>query len=113
MATCKVYGYIVDGSELPLSGIHIQYVPASIPAVNSSTGQAILPRTVETYTTSTGYFETNLLVNTDFVVIINSLGLKEKIRIPQTVNANLFTLTGMYVSGDPTPSDPGGTEQNW
>ena len=86
MATCKVYGYIVDGSEIPLSGIHIQYVPASIPAVNSSTGQAILPRTVETYTTSTGYFETNLLVNTDFVVIINALGLKEKIRIPVTVS---------------------------
>jgi hypothetical protein len=112
MATCKVYGYIVDGSEIPLSGIAIQFIPAAMPAISSSTGKAIVPRTVESFTTSTGYFETNLLVNTDFVVIINALGLKEKIRIPQAVSANLFTLTGMYTSGDPTPSDPG-TEPQW
>lgn len=112
MSTCIVFGYIVDGSETPLSGISIQFIPAALPAVNSSTGKAIVPRTVESFTTSTGYFETNLLVNTDFVVIINAIGMKEKIRVPQATSKNLFELTGMYVSGDPSPSDPGG-EPNW
>jgi len=112
MSTCIVFGYIVDGSETPTPGISIQFIPAAIPAVNSSTGQAIIPRTVEAFTSSTGYFEANLLVNTDFVVIINSLGMKEKIRVPQATSKNLFELTGMYVSGDPTPNDPSG-EPNW
>lgn len=112
MATCIIFGYIVDGSEIPPMGISIQFIPAALPAVNSSTGKAIIPRAIEVFTTSTGYFETNLLVNTDFVVIINAIGMKEKIRVPQEISANLFMLTGMYVSGDPTPSDPG-TETQW
>jgi hypothetical protein len=113
MATCAVFGYIVDGSENPLSGISIQFVPAEIPAIISSTGQAIIPRTVETFTTSTGYFETNLLINTDFIVIINALGMKEKVRVPQVTSVNLFTLTGMYVSGEPVSTSTGNTEPNW
>jgi len=107
MATCKIYGYIVDGAENPLEGISVQFIPAALPAINSSTGKAIIPRIVETFSTSTGYFEKNLLVNTDFVVIINSLGLKEKIRIPDDNEKNLFELTGMIISGDPTPNDTG------
>jgi hypothetical protein len=111
MSKCKIFGYIEDGSETPAEGINIQFFPAALPAINSSTGKGIWPVTLETTTTSTGYFEQELVVNTDFVVIINSLGLKEKIRVPDLTEKNLFELTGAYTVGDPTPSDDG--EENW
>jgi len=96
-----------------MEGIKIQFIPAALPAVNSSTGKGIHPIAISCATSSTGYFSVDLIINTDFVVIINSFGLKEKIRIPDEVSKNLFELTGAYVSGDPTPTDPGGTENNW
>lgn len=116
MATCKVYGYIVDGSENVISGVPLQFIPALIPAVDSSTGRAVIPRTIEVFTTSTGYFEVYLLVNTNFVVIINCLGMKEVIRVPHVVSKNLFELTGMYTSGDVISTSTGEsnpTEPNW
>lgn len=112
MATCKVYGYIKDGSENPVEGILIQFRPASLPAINSSTGNAIVPITLTAVTTSTGYFEKDLMINMDFVVIINSIGLKQKIRIPDEIEKNLFELTATYTTGDPTPTEPNG-ESNW
>ena len=113
MATCKVFGYIIDGNDNPVEGMLVQFIPASLPAINSSTGKAVWSYPIQTVTSSTGYFEENLLCNTNFVVIIQQLGLKEKIRIPDLVEKNLFELTGMYVSGDPTPGDDSGTETNW
>ena len=111
MATCKVYGYIKDGSELPVEGILVIFRPASLPAINSSTGDAIAPISLTTITTSTGYFEKVLTINTDFVVIINAIGLKQKIRIPDEVEKKLFELTATYTTGDPTPVDTG--QSNW
>jgi len=113
MATCKVHGYIVDGSENPIPGIKINFFPAALPAVNSSTGKGIYPISLNCVTSSTGYFSIDLIVNTDFIAVINSFGLKQKIRIPNESSKNLFELTGMYTSGDPTPSDPGSSETNW
>ena len=113
MATCNVNGYIVDGSDQPKEGIQIYFMPASLPSVNSSTGRAIHPISVSCVTSSTGYFHIDLLVNTDFIVIINALGMKEKIRIPDAVDKNLFELTGAYISGDPSPVDDGSGERNW
>ena len=112
MATCKIFGYIKDGSDTPVEGILIQFMPAALPAVNSSTGVAVLPRTLEIITTSTGYFEQDLVINTDFVAIIHAIGMKEKIRVPDLTLKNPFELTSVYVSGDPTPDDPG-NEGDW
>jgi len=112
MSTCKVYGYIINGSEEPIEGLIIQFIPSSLPSVNASTGKAIYPEVLSYATTSTGYFEKYLTINTDFIVIINSLGIKEKIRIPDLSEVSLFSLTSTYVSGDATPTDAG-TEKNW
>ena len=116
MATCKVYGYIKDGSGVPVEGILVMFKPASLPAVNSSTGDAIVPLTLMTVTTSTGYFEKDLTINTDFVVIINAIGLKQKIRIPDEIEKKLIELTATYTIGDQTPTGSGGSsssESNW
>ena len=111
MSTCRVFGYIEDGSETPIEGLRIQFLPAALPAISSSTGKAIWPYPLEVITTSTGYFEQELKVNTDFVVIIASIGLKEKIRVPDLTEKNLFTLTSIYTTGDPTPEDT--SEESW
>ena len=111
MSTCKIFGYIEDGSEDPVEGLRIQFLPAALPAISSSTGKAIWPYRLEVVTTSTGYFEQELKVHTDFIVIISSIGLKEKIRVPNLTEKNLFELTGIYTTGDPTFSDTG--EENW
>lgn len=108
MSTCKVYGYIVNSKNEAKEGALVQFIPASIPSVNSSTGKAICAFPVECTTSSTGYFEADLIINTDFMAIIFSIGLKEKIRVPDEVTKNLFSLVGMYESGDPTPQDEDG-----
>ena len=112
MATCEVFATIIDGAEEPLEGVSVQFVPAANPSVNSTTGKGIVPRPIQVVTSSTGYFVVNLAQNTDFVVIIKSMGLKQKIRIPAETTKNLFELTGAYTSGDATPTDPGG-ESGW
>ena len=53
------------------------------------------------------------MVNTDFITIVNALGLKERIRIPDSETKNLFELTNIAVSGDPTPGDTDPDETNW
>lgn len=112
MSTCKVYGTVVNGSGEPIEGMPVYFRPAAYPSVTSS-GIAVYPSNVLCLSTSSGYFECYLLVDTDFVVTINPIGLKQVIRIPAEVEANLFTLTGMYSSGDPTPGDTNPTENNW
>ena len=111
MSTCNIFGYIEDGSEEPAEGIRVQFLPAALPAINATTGKATWPNILEVITTSTGYFEQELKVNTDFVVIISAIGLKEKIRVPDLTEKNLFELTSAYTSGDQTFADTG--EENW
>jgi hypothetical protein len=112
MSTCTIEGYIKDGSEVPIEGVMIQFIPAAIPAIDSSTGVALYPVPIECYTSSTGYFSADLIINTDFIVIINSIGMKERIRIPAETTYNLFYLTGGYTpTGDATPTDTG--QDNW
>lgn len=112
MTTCNVYGYIVDGADQPIEGIKIQFFPAAMPAVMASSGKGVHPITLSCLTSSTGYFNIDLLVSTNFIVVINSFGMKEKIRIPDEASVNLFTLTSAESSGDDTPDDPGG-EPDW
>jgi len=116
MATCKVCGTIKDGAEIPVEGLLVIFRPAAFPAVNTSTGDAVAPITLKSITTSSGYFEQYLTVNMDFVVIINGIGMKQKIRVPNEAEKNLFELTAAYTTGDPTPTDGGdggGDEANW
>ena len=111
MATCRIYGTIEDGAEQPVEGVKIQFIPAALPSVDASTGKGVHPIELGTITSSTGEFEIELSQNKDFVVIINSMGLKEKIRVPAETEKKLFELTGQYTSGDSTPTDTG--EDNW
>lgn len=107
MATCSVYGTIVNGAEQPIEGIQLYFIPASCPAINTSTGQAITPVALDCITSSAGYFAINLLRNISFVVIINAIGVKETIMIPDASSKNLFELTGLAPAVLPTST--GGT----
>jgi len=111
VATCKVFGYIRDGEELPVEGVLVQFIPVALPAINVSSGDIIQPRVLSAVSSSTGYFYKDLRINTDFTVIIKAAGLKETIRIPDANEVNLFDLTSTYVSGDPTPEDT--NEDTW
>jgi len=113
MTTCKVYGYIVTGQDEPVEGNLIQFIPASLPTVNAVTGKAICSIPVECITTSSGYFEADLMINTDFMAIIPAMGIKAILRVPEETEKKLFELIGTYESGDPSPVDPGNTEPNW
>jgi hypothetical protein len=108
MDQCLIYGYIVDSNGTPREGVLVTAFPASIPAVISGTEYAIYPREVEALTTSTGYFELDLIQNVDFYVHITAIGFREKIRIPASASASLWPLSAAYTTGDRTP-----TEDNW
>jgi hypothetical protein len=111
MSTCTVSGSIINGSEEPVEGVLIQFILAAIPAVSSSLGMGVYQSPLECITTSTGYFEIELIRDTDFVVIISALGIKEKIHIPDEATKNLFELTG-FVVVDPIQTSTG-NEDNW
>ena len=103
MATCKVYGNILDASETPVTGALVFAVPAEIP-LKTSTG-AIIPTPIQT-ATSTGYFEMYLIRNAEFIVTIQSIGYREKVVIPDSAEYDLFSGSSVPVADDPTPDDP-------
>lgn len=105
MATCKVYGTIQGGDGTPTEGIIVHAIPTTIPTIVG--GVALSGFIVETVTSSTGYFELNLLQNVDFCVIINTLGFKEVIKVPVATEVVLWTLTSIQETGGT------GTDPNW
>ena len=111
MATCTITGTLINAAEEAIEGATVQFIPNSTPLIDSSTGKAIVPRTIEETTDANGEFSVNIRVNMDVVVIIKAIGLKEVIRIPDEDTKNVFELIGGYVAGDPTPTDTG--EDNW
>ena len=111
MSACKVHGYIVDGTSTGVEGVLIYAIPKTMPATITATGSAVHPIPIEVVTTSTGYFELNLIRNMDFVVFINAIGFRTAIRVPDEDSAVLWTLATSYVIGDSTPTDTG--EDNW
>jgi hypothetical protein len=93
MALCKVYGTIQSGDGTPTVGIYVHAVPVAIPTVIG--GVALSPSYIETITTSTGYFEFNLLQGVEFVIIINTLGFKQTILVPPQSEVVLWGLTSI------------------
>lgn len=105
MATCKVYGTIQSGDGNPTVGIYIHAIPTTIPTIYG--GIALSSFILETISSSTGYFELNLLQGVDFCVIINTLGFKEVIKVPAQTEVVLWTLTSIQETGGT------GTDPNW
>lgn len=112
MATCRLTGTIYDSSEVAAEGVLIYAVPAMSPAVTSS-GYAIYPQPVQTATSTGGVFYLSLIRNMDFVVTIPFIGFKEKIRVPDSSEYNIFSLTSVEIVTNPSEDheDPSGT--NW
>ena len=108
MSTCKIFGYIDDGAGEPVEGLLVQFIPQEPVAVFSSTGRAIHTTVLSCLTSSTGYFEKDLLQNTNFVVIIKSLGVRQVMRVPAKTEQNLFGLTATEVVGEDYGGDDGG-----
>ena len=101
----------------PVEGVLVQYVPEAIPAIDSSTGKAIHPSAASCISSSTGYFEKYILRNTNFIVTIPAIGLRQTIRIPDQDEADLFTLTAIGVEVIQTSTtagpQPGGGTDDW
>ena len=112
MAKCRIFGTILDGSDEPVQGVLATFIPSAMPAIDTSTGKAVHPAPQTGITTSTGEFEVYLRRNTDFVAIINGIGMKDRIRVPNLAEKNLFELVGgVIVTGDKTFEDTG--ESDW
>jgi hypothetical protein len=111
MDTCTIYGYVTDGSGNGIAGVLVYCFPASMPAVIQNTDYAVSPYPVQVATTSTGYFEIDLLQNVDFIVTISHIGFRSKIRVPEASSASLWGLASTYETGDSTPTDTG--EDTW
>jgi hypothetical protein len=104
---CRVYGYIVDASATEVEGALIQFVLAEIPLVDTSTGSAVSVETAKCTTDENGYFYIDLMRNTNFIVIIQQVGLKEVIRTPDEPMINLFELLGVTEEQDNPQEDWG------
>lgn len=105
MATCKVYGTIQSGDGNPTVGVYIHATPTTIPTIVG--GVALSSYYIDTISSSTGYFELNLLQEVEFCVIINTLGFKEVIKVPAQDEVILWTLTSIQETGGT------GTDPNW
>jgi hypothetical protein len=108
---CRLYGYIVNGSYEPIEGVSICAVPYDSPTIiETSTAMTVVsPETVEAITTSTGEFAIDLLRNVKFTVSIPEIGFRETIIVPnETGPVTLWSLTDLFISGDPEKNDP-----NW
>jgi len=112
MATCTVYGTIINGKDQPVEGITINFMLAVMPSIQTSSGKAIYAGPVFCATDADGYFEKELIQSTEFIVIIASIGLKGNFVVPSATSYNLFELVAMYGTGDPAPGEPV-PEPNW
>ena len=112
MSICTVTGTIQLSDETPSVGVLIFAVPAMSPSI-TATGIAYDPNPVQAITSSTGYFELDLSRNMDFIVTINALGFREKIRTPDAATYSLFSITSVPIAPDATPDDTGAEEVNW
>lgn len=97
MATCKIYGTIQHGDGNVAEGLLIYAVPVAIPTIVGTS--AVSPYPVETISTSTGYFEMELLQEVEFRIIINAIGFKQVIKIPVADEYLLWSLTAVQSTG--------------
>ena len=100
MPICKIKGTIYNSDETPAALVIVYAVPAMSPSI-SSTGFAILPIPVQTLSSSTGYFEFNLMIGVEFVVTIAALGFREKIVVPNAISYDLFNATSVPFGDEP------------
>ncbi|HRZ18511.1 MAG TPA: hypothetical protein P5136_00400 [Methanofastidiosum sp.] len=106
MDLCKVKGTILYSDGQPIESALVYAVPAVSPATTSS-GIAIIPVPVQAYTTSSGEFELSLIQNIEFIITINCLGFREKIRVPALSSTGLFGSTALPINNDPITPDTG------
>ena len=91
LATCKLYGFVVDlaGAAIANTGISVKLL--SVPSVMSNAG--IYDNIVSAKTDSNGYFEINVLQQATVDVVIANIGYRRTITIPGTTSAKLFELS--------------------
>jgi len=112
MATCNIQGKILIGSEEAVVGAVVHAVPYDSPAIIQNTDTVISPEPVTTMTTSTGEFELDLIRNVKFTITIPEVGFRKTIVVPNEAGPiELWGLTDIFVSGDPTPTD--NNEDGW
>jgi len=108
MATCNIVGKLINGSGEEVDGIFVHAVCADSPAIIQNTSTGIIPENIRELTTSTGIFELTLVRNVNYIVHIPEMGFKKTILVPDEAGpVNLWGLTDILVSGDPTPTDTG------
>lgn len=108
MATCKIVGILITGEGVGAQGTYIYASCSDSPAIIQGTSTGIVPESLFKLTTSTGTFEMDLVRNVNFTIHIPEMGFKKTIRVPNEAGPiNLWSLSDVYVTGDPTPEDAG------
>ncbi len=108
MATCTLNGYIIMGSSTGLQGVYVHAVPYDTPSIIEGTDKAISPENVSVLTSSTGYFELELIRNVKFTITIPEIGMRKTIVVPDNAGpVSVWSLTDIYTTGEPDPVDPG------
>jgi len=111
MATCTLNGYLLIGSSTGLSGAYVHAVPYDSPAVIIGTGKVVSPDKVTVLTSSSGYFELDLIQNVRFTITIPELGLRKTILVPESSGPiAVWGLTDIYTTGA-SPVEP--EEDDW
>ena len=111
MATCTLTGRLLFGDGTPYESAHIYAIPYDTPSIIQGTGEVIVPQPVSTMSTSTGDFILDLIRNVRFTINIPAIGFKKTIVVPDQTTEILWSLTDVFESGDPTPTDTG--EDEW
>ena len=105
---CTVYGYVKLGDATSVDSVKISAIPDTQPAIDSITGNAILPIALDTYTDSTGFFSINLIQNVVYRVNIREMSFYQRVMIPKAGSVELWSLSSISDVGDqPAPTGGG------
>jgi len=96
---CRLYGYLVDGSESAIEDAYVHAVVYESPTVLEDNVSVISPETITATTSSTGLFTLDLVQGVKFTITIPDIGYRRTISVPTEIGpTSLWSLSGVTVS---------------
>ena len=99
MNNCLVTGIIYSSDGQPVETVLVSAIPAESPAI-TSTGIAVSPYPLQTFTGPDGIFSLQLIKKVDYVITIKYLGFRQKIKVPDKNAVDLFSISDLVMNNE-------------
>tara|TARA_Y100001973_G_C5203096_1_gene339326 strand:+ start:187 stop:1071 length:885 start_codon:yes stop_codon:yes gene_type:complete len=91
LATCKLYGFVVDLTGSPIANTGVSVKLLAVPSTMSNAG--LYDNIVSAKTDANGYFEISVLQQATVDIVIADIGYRRTVTVPSTTLAKLFELS--------------------